>query len=167
MNTPEKETSVATEDNNPEVQSADVSRSCFLRGSVGLFALAWSIMAAYPLYLYLKPSGKDESAESHVSSVDLGQKDSIVPGGGKNFRFGSTPAIITRSVDGDFHAFNAICTHLGCTVQYRMEKKEIWCACHGGCYDASTGKNISGPPPKPLKPLKVDLVNGKIIVSKA
>ena len=98
MSTQEKETAGECQESNPEVQSGDVSRSDFLRSSVGLFALAWSMMAAYPLFLYLKPSGKDESAESHVSSVDLGQKDSIVPGAGKNFRFGSTPAIITRTM---------------------------------------------------------------------
>lgn len=166
MNPDEKET-VEERREDFEIQEGDVSRSDFLRTSVGAFALAWSIMASYPLFLYLKPSGKDESAESHVSSVDLGLKDSIAPGCGKNFRFGSTPGIITRTADGELHAFDAICTHLGCTVQYRKEKKEIWCACHGGCYDAASGKNISGPPPKPLKPLKVDLVNGKIIVSKA
>jgi cytochrome b6-f complex iron-sulfur subunit len=50
-------------------------------------------------------------------------------------------------------------------VQYNSEKANIWCACHGGVYDAKTGKNIAGPPPKPLKPLNVDVVDGQLIVS--
>jgi cytochrome b6-f complex iron-sulfur subunit len=52
-------------------------------------------------------------------------------------------------------------------VQYLQDKKSIYCACHGGQYDAETGKNIAGPPPKPLAPLKAEVVDGKIIVSRA
>jgi len=40
-----------------------------------------------------------------------------------------------------------LCTHLGCIPAW---KKENWkCACHGGAFDAS-GKQVFGPPPKPL-----------------
>ena len=88
-------------------------------------------------------------------------------GTGKNFRFGSFPALLIHTDDGQLHAFNAICTHLGCTVQFRNDMQKIYCACHGGEYDPNTGKNIAGPPPKPLAALKAEVVNGKIIVSRA
>ncbi|NQY95280.1 MAG: Rieske 2Fe-2S domain-containing protein [Campylobacteraceae bacterium] len=40
-----------------------------------------------------------------------------------------------------------LCTHLGCIPAW---KKESWkCACHGGEFNAS-GKQVFGPPPKPL-----------------
>ena len=54
------------------------------------------------------------------------------------------PGIIVRDQAGEFHAFSAICTHLGCTVQYRPDNADIWCACHNGHYDV-TGRNVSGP----------------------
>jgi Rieske Fe-S protein len=109
----------------------------------------WALMAAYPIYSYLTPNGGDEP-ESKVSSVNIGDIKDLPPGSGKNFKFGSMPALITHTKDGELHAFSAVCTHLGCTVQFRPEKDLIWCACHGGCYDPSSGKNVAGPPPKPL-----------------
>lgn len=141
------------------------SRSQFLRTAVPCVGGAWALMAAYPIYSYLTPNGGDEP-ESKVSSVTVGDLKDLPPGSGKNFKFGSVPALVTHTKDGQLHAFIATCTHLGCTAQYRPEKNLIWCACHGGCYDPSTGKNVAGPPPKPLTALKVEVVNDKIVVSK-
>jgi Rieske Fe-S protein len=141
------------------------SRSQFLRAAVPCVGGVWALMAAYPIYSYLTPNGGDEP-ESKVSSVTVGDIKDLPPGSGKNFKFGSMPALITHTKDGEFHAFSAVCTHLGCTVQFRPEKDLIWCACHGGCYDPSSGKNVAGPPPKPLLALKVEVVKDKIIVSK-
>jgi Rieske Fe-S protein len=123
-------------------------------------------MTLFPLYLYLKPPAKNDE-DAKVQSVIAGSAADIPPGTGKNFKFGSTPAVITHTMDGEFHAFSAICSHLGCTVQFREDHQQIWCACHGGCYDPSTGKNVSGPPPKPLKTLKATLKDGQIVVSRA
>ena len=57
--------------------------------------------------------------------------------------------------DGRWIALTAVCTHLGCTVQYEPQADRIHCACHGGVYNPYTGANVSGPPPKPLKLFKV------------
>ncbi|HKJ03801.1 MAG TPA: Rieske (2Fe-2S) protein, partial [Longimicrobiales bacterium] len=56
------------------------------------------------------------------------------------------------------------CTHLDCTVQYRDDLHEIWCACHNGHYDL-TGKNVSGPPPRPLTAYTVVVRGTQIIVT--
>jgi Rieske Fe-S protein len=144
----------------------ECTRASFLKSVVPCVGGAWALMAAYPIYCYLKPNGGDEP-QSKVASVTVGDIKDIPPGSGKNFQFGSAPALLTRTKDGQLHAFSAVCTHLGCTVQFRPEKDNIWCACHGGCYDPSTGKNIAGPPPKPLTALKVEVIDSKVIVSKA
>ena len=65
----------------------------------------------------------------------------------------------------------ATCTHLDCVVGYQKDRSRIWCNCHGGSYDL-TGRNIGGPPPRPLTPYKVNLVAkaggaSTIVVSKA
>jgi Rieske Fe-S protein len=101
------------------------------------------------------------------------------------FNFGGKPCLIIltpdvakrladsqKLVEGDVRAFNAVCTHLDCTVQYRHDKADIFCNCHNGVYNLK-GTNISGPPPRPLEEYKVTLRNAgkpgqeEIIVSRA
>jgi cytochrome b6-f complex iron-sulfur subunit len=46
-----------------------------------------------------------------------------------------------------FHVISAVCTHLGCTVQWRGT--EFDCPCHGSRFDAN-GNVLGGPAPRPL-----------------
>lgn len=69
---------------------------------------------------------------------------------------------VVSSGDG-LIVFSAVCSHLGCLVNYRREKKEFVCPCHGGRYDLS-GKNISGPPPLPLTRFPVRIEDGIVFV---
>lgn len=142
------------------------SRRTFLKVLVGLFAALWAGLTAFPFLRFLG-SGNPADEGVQVASVALGKADAFAPGSAKNFQFGNIPALLVRSQDGAFHAYNAVCTHLGCTVQYDTAEKNIVCACHGGVYDAATGDNVSGPPPKPLAPLKADVKDGTIVVSHA
>lgn len=142
-----------------------VTRRGFLGLVIGFFTFLWGLMAAYPIFRYLTPP-KTASQQSNITSLVLADAKDIPVGTGRNFQFGSIPAIITHTTDGEFHAFNAICTHLGCTVQYREDMNRIWCACHGGQYDPQTGKNLAGPPPKPLAELKAEVKNGKVTISR-
>ncbi|MBK8190648.1 MAG: Rieske (2Fe-2S) protein [Vampirovibrionales bacterium] len=112
-------------------------------------------------------TGQEEPVGADVKSVNLGKASEFPNNSARNFQFGRKPAILVRNPQGELHAFIAVCTHLGCTVQFSSEKEDIWCACHGGRYDLNSGKNMSGPPPKPLTPLKVATVKGDIIVSVA
>ena len=61
----------------------------------------------------------------------------------------------------------AVCTHLGCTVQYEPQADRVHCACHGGVYNPYTGANVSGPPPKPLTIYKVAVGDADVTVSRA
>lgn len=60
-------------------------------------------------------------------------------------------------------ALSGVCTHLGCLVNYRRDKNEFICPCHGGRYDRS-GKNIAGPPPAPLTRFPVAVEKGMVLV---
>jgi Rieske Fe-S protein len=84
----------------------------------------------------------------------------VKPNSGRIFKF------LVRTESGDFRAFSAICTHLNCTVQYRDDIAHIWCACHNGHYDLN-GRNIAGPPPRPLEAFVVNIQGNQIIVKKA
>ena len=49
-------------------------------------------------------------------------------------------------------------------MQYRPDLSRIWCACHNGHFDLN-GKNIAGPPPRPLDPYVVNARGNQIVVS--
>jgi thiosulfate dehydrogenase [quinone] large subunit len=73
------------------------------------------------------------------------------------------PAVIVETSAGVV-AYDAICTHAGCTVQYDPQQKLLVCPCHGGAYDPAKGAQVVyGPPPAPLTPLTVKVQsNGDI-----
>ena len=146
-------------------ENADPGRRKFLDLFLAGTGLATVIGALYPIFRYLTPPKQEEAV---VSSVNLGPAKDFPNNTGKIFRFGSKPGIIIRGTDGKFRAFNATCTHLDCIVQYDNKGGDIWCACHGGRYDLN-GKNISGPPPRPLESLSVNVLpqSGEILVTLA
>jgi len=131
----------------------------FLGTSVG--AMTASIV--YPVLRYLVPP---DVPEAQTTQTVAGREGELKPNQGKIFRFGNSAGILILGDDGQYRAFHATCTHLNCTVQYRDDVRQVWCACHNGFYDL-TGKAVSGPPPRPLEAYKVNVVNGEIMVSKA
>jgi Rieske Fe-S protein len=86
------------------------------------------------------------------------------PNSGRIFRFGSKPGILVCTESGELRAFSARCTHLDCTVQYRDDLRHIWCACHNGHYDLA-GRNIEGPPPRPLPSYDVNVRGDQIVIT--
>jgi Rieske Fe-S protein len=71
------------------------------------------------------------------------------------------PVIIAQPTAGTVAGFSAICTHAGCTVA--PAGKQLDCPCHGSVYDAATGKNLSGPAPRPLEPFPVHLDGEQVL----
>lgn len=117
----------------------------------------------YPAGRYLVPPKAGESTASSVT-LPFGPED-VAPNTGQIFKFGSRPGIVLRTPAGELRAFTAVCTHLGCTVQYRPDFAHIWCACHNGHFDLN-GINVAGPPPTPLEPYVVNVRGDRMVVSK-
>jgi cytochrome b6-f complex iron-sulfur subunit len=141
----------------------DANRRNFINlflGGVGIASLGAIL---YPLTSYLIPP---KITEATPTSLKVVKEDEITPNTALMFKYGRMPGILIRTNEGDYKAFNAGCTHLGCTVQFRPDLGVIWCACHNGRYDLN-GINISGPPPRPLTPFKVNIQDGEIFVSEA
>ena len=70
---------------------------------------------------------------------------------------------IVRDEKG-FYSLSARCTHLGCLVVWNRDHHMFLCPCHGGKYDAE-GRNVEGPPPRPLDLLTLRLDdNGFLVV---
>ncbi len=144
-------------------QPASPARRKFLDYLLGTTAFATLAAIVYPIFKFMVPP---TVIEAQQNSVVVGKNADIAVNSGKIFKFGSKPGIIIRTETGDLKAFTAICTHLACIVQYRPDLKHIWCACHNGHYDL-TGKNVSGPPPRPLEAYTVNVRGDDITVSKA
>ena len=122
----------------------------------------------YPIYKYVIPPA---SGEANVSQVKLPFKLKELQEDEKRFRifkFGRKLGIIVITPEDKVKALSATCTHLDCTVQFRRDLGLLWCACHNGRYDLE-GKNVSGPPPRPLTPFSVhvDKSTGEIFVAEA
>ncbi len=134
----------------------------FLKYVLGAGVLAWLASVVYPVLAYLKPP---KQGEVEVTTVKVGPLSAIPKESGEIVRFGTKPVILIRTAEGDVRAFAATCTHLDCTVQFRKDLGVIWCACHNGKYDLS-GRNIAGPPPRPLDPYRVVIQDGDVLLSK-
>jgi len=143
--------------------AVDNGRRKFLNWFLGTSAGAFIVSVTYPLSRYLIPP---EIEESTASTVTLSIKpNDVKTNSGQIFRFGSQPAILVKDTNGELKAFSAVCTHLACIVQYRTDINQIWCACHNGHFDLN-GRNVEGPPPKPLEQYVVNVRADQIVVSK-
>jgi Rieske Fe-S protein len=125
--------------------------------------LAASVVSfLYPAIRYIIPPPVAESTNRSVVAAKVAELKNNT---GKIFKFGSKPGLLVRMPDGTFRAFSAVCTHLNCTVQYRDDLHEIWCACHNGLYDLE-GRNVSGPPPRPLETFEVHVQGEDVVVTR-
>ncbi len=147
---------------NPIQSESSNSRRSVLNYLLGAGTVATLAAIFYPVIRFMVPPRVVESSASSVVAAKTGE---IKPNEGRIFKFGSKPGILVELETGEYRAFSAICTHLDCTVQYRPDEKLIWCACHNGRYDL-TGRNISGPPPRPLEEFKVNVRGDEIVVSR-
>jgi len=138
------------------------SKRDFLKLLLGGGGLAWLAAVVYPVLAYLKPPVQ---GEVEVTSVKVGPLSGIEKNSGTIVRFGTKPVLLIRTAAGELRALSATCTHLDCTVQYRKDLEAIWCACHNGTYDLN-GRNISGPPPRPLEQYRVVLQGEDVYLSK-
>jgi cytochrome b6-f complex iron-sulfur subunit len=152
---------------NPQPQpEGSASRRTFVRVAAGGIGLCYAAALSYPVYRYLESPIEKAEGMAIVNEVTLPEARKLAPGTALMFKFGSRPAMLIHHADGQWVALIAVCSHLGCTVQYQPDKDRIYCACHGGVYNAHTGGNISGPPPKPLTRLDVKLTDTAVVVTR-
>lgn len=148
-------------DKHQRASQGNLSRR-FINFILGGGTLALMGSAVYPILRFVMPP---KIAEAMTNSVVAGQAGELKPNSGKVFRFGNRPGLLVMTPTGQYRAFTAVCPHLQCTVQYRDDLSQIWCACHNGIFDLD-GKVVSGPPPEGLEEFKVDLRDDDIVVSR-
>lgn len=144
----------------PEPATTPVRRRKFIEMLLSGGFLATGIAFLYPIVRYLVPPKTLDLGGDSVVAAKTGE---LKPNSGKIFKFGNRPGLLVRTATGDYRAMSATCTHLSCTVQYRDDLREVWCACHNGKYNLE-GRNISGPPPRPLEAFEVQVRGDEIFV---
>ena len=96
---------------------------------------------------------------SAAAGKALAQTSDIPEGGGTIFK--DQKIVVTQPTKGEFKAFSAICTHMGCTVD-KVADGTIDCPCHGSKYHIADGSVAHGPATRPL-PAESITVSGNSI----
>ncbi|MFB0566300.1 MAG: ubiquinol-cytochrome c reductase iron-sulfur subunit [Candidatus Aminicenantaceae bacterium] len=137
------------------------TRRQFLNSLFGGWLGAFAASLLYPIIKFVIPPYREpeEVILPFSDFKDMGA-NSV-----KNFPWGSKPGLIKKKEDRSYLAFVAVCTHLDCNVAYLADKRKFFCACHEGWYDED-GKNIGGPPPKPLRQLIVKIEEENLIIKR-
>jgi Rieske Fe-S protein len=72
------------------------------------------------------------------------------------------PCLLIRTRDGKLLAYSQKCTHLSCAVVPELDQGILRCPCHEGVFELATGRNIAGPPPRPLPVIELDVVGDDV-----
>jgi menaquinol-cytochrome c reductase iron-sulfur subunit len=151
-----------------------VNRRSFLTallgiGTVGMGALlAVPVLryALYPLYAKSKSSGWSDVGElAEFSNGKAPVRKTITFSRRDGWRevVSSQAVYVSTTADGKPVVLSAICPHLGCSVSWQQGQDKFVCPCHGGEFRAD-GQRISGPPPRGLDTLPIQISDGKLQV---
>jgi Rieske Fe-S protein len=110
------------------------------------------------------------AAWAQLRSINTGEPRKIVPladvavGETHLFTYPAEddPAILLRIADREVVAFSQKCTHLGCVVYFEAEEDRWHCPCHEGNFEVRTGSVISGPPPRALGRIDVEIRDDEV-----
>jgi Rieske Fe-S protein len=92
----------------------------------------------------------------------LGAAREIPVGGGTIFT--AARVVVTQPARGQYRAFSAVCTHVGCILN-QVTGRTIDCPCHGSKFSITSGAVVAGPAPTPLPKKQVEIVDGLIVLT--
>jgi thiosulfate dehydrogenase (quinone) large subunit len=97
------------------------------------------------------------SGGSHPAGTAIGPAKDVPVGGTASFTDPSSgnPSIVIQAKAGKFVAFDAVCPHAGCTVEYDKSAAVMVCPCHGSQFNAATGAVEVGPAATGLSPITI------------
>jgi len=144
------------------LKGVDFERRGFLHKVVGGVGAVVAASTVYPIVKYIIPPAKKVTI---VDELNVGKASEVPAGKGKIYQFNEDKVIVVNS-GGTLTAVSAVCTHLGCLVNWVESDNEYFCPCHSAKYTRS-GEIISGPQPLPLKQYSARIEGDDIIISKA
>jgi Rieske Fe-S protein len=96
-----------------------------------------------------------------VTGKVLGDAKDIPVGSGVIYT--AAQVVVTQPVKGEYHAFSAVCTHVGCILN-KIANGTIDCPCHGSEFKITNGAVVAGPAPTPLPKKKFKIEDGKVVL---
>ena len=121
-----------------------------------------------PSHSMQNSGGRNGSAEgsaakkgAKLTGTVLGAASEVPVGGGKIYT--AAKVVVTQPARGQYKAFSAVCTHVGC-IMSEVANGTIDCPCHGGQFKITNGAVVAGPPPSPLPARPVKVVNGQVVL---
>ena len=139
---------------------SNLTRKDFLKVFNGFLTATGLAVIGAPIVAYFFPAKLEEVPSE---PVPVGSVDELPPDASKTVNFGRYPALVINTSEG-LRAYSAVCTHFACIVKWDPESGEIVCPCHEGYFDPLDGGVISGPPPTPLEPIQVEVIDGQIYI---
>jgi Rieske Fe-S protein len=106
------------------------------------------------------PGGPSSGGADGGGSGALASTSDVPVGGGTIVS--DQQVVLTQPTKGEFKAFSAICTHMGCPVSSISEGR-IHCPCHASAYSIEDGSVLGGPAPRPLPPVSIAVEGGEIV----
>ena len=102
-----------------------------------------------------------KKAKPMLTGTVLGAASDIPVGGGAIYT--AAKVVVTQPASGQYKAFSAVCTHVGCLVN-KVANGTIDCPCHGSEFRMTTGAVVTGPAPSPLPAKQVKIVDGQVVL---
>jgi cytochrome b6-f complex iron-sulfur subunit len=139
---------------------AATDRRDFLERALVAGGCVWAAGVAVPSAVYLWPARASGPGTDHV---DAGSTKDFPVGTERLVQKAGKPILVLRVKEDEFRAFSAVCTHLACVVRWNAQRRQILCPCHAGVFGPD-GAVISGPPPRPLAPYRVVVIDETVRV---
>jgi Rieske Fe-S protein len=92
--------------------------------------------------------------KDHVRRLTAPEAEVLAPGEGGLVEVDGEHVAAYRDAEGNLAAVSAVCTHLGCTVQWNPAELSWDCPCHGSRFSCE-GKVLAGPAVEPLTPVQI------------
>jgi Rieske Fe-S protein len=102
-----------------------------------------------------------KKAKPKLTGTVLGATSDIPVGGGAIYA--AAKVVVTQPASGQYKAFSAVCTHVGCIVN-KVTNGTIDCPCHGSEFKITNGAVVTGPAPSPLPARQIKIVKDQIIL---
>jgi len=156
-----------------ETDDQEISRRDFVKASAMLIGGLIGALVGLPGVAYLlAPSLTKRDGDAWIELGNIDQYPIGVPTlsqftrtkvNGWEHTGMSYGVFVVRQDETTVRVFSNICTHLGCHVNWHPDLQHYVSPCHDGHFDIS-GKNISGPPPRPLDEFRTRLEAGKLFI---